>query len=689
MVRPLYGLFQAVGFILDVVGAPFRYAIELLRYPFLSEKDKKAQAYNLAKLDARIREDLRKGLNMLTLGFAFKEKSSFGNIYGNKGAQKEMMGKMAGGGRPITRGGRLVDTPVKRTVQKPKAKRSLKIQPTVVKPGKSVGGEDKLKKLFPGDADNPTKDTVNPLGYMKSSYKKFSETGGFGGLAALFMKAQLGERPSDLDYQNAASGLQAWMQRTFSDEIMRTGGAFAEGGEVNVGMFSNNADMKNTIAKSIQDSVAPKIDDTINDLMKQLGLKGVVGEEKEKVPSSGQEGVEGPEDFSGSTGAEKTMHYLISQGLTGAQAAGIAGNLQQESGFNPNPSGNPTHHGIAQWDNEIRWPRVSAYIRSVGRDPNTLEGQLVGLKWEAQKRGDWEKIKATSSARDASAAWLKWFEISGEGPGTRGFENRMKYANELLAKYGNYVPASTGAGGVDISGLSGKGGLKQYITGDHTDKAHYAADHDSIAGRRDNYHDHLAFNDRKTTIAAYNFFKSKGFTVTELLGNPYSAAELAERHTGPDHPAGLAFDVPGSQWGGTPGTSSGPREWNGSARVRATLKEFLSKPMYKGGRINGLTFIKGGEKGPEFIFDADTTKGLDSLAPGLLEKLNIAKTKSQLASILQSYAGYEDGGEQVVYVDSPEPQIVPMMMPIPMGSGMVGGGGGVETSDYDSLYHGH
>jgi hypothetical protein len=29
-----------------------------------------------------------------------------------------------------------------------------------------------------------------------------------------------------------------------------------------------------------------------------------------------------------------------------------------------------------------------------------------------------------------------------------------------------------------------------------------------------------------------------------------------------------------------------------------------------------------GEKGPEFVFDADTTRGLDKLAPQLLEKLN-------------------------------------------------------------------
>ena len=98
------------GFLLDVVGAPFRYAIELIRYPFLSEEDKEKQAANLAKFDARIREDVRKALNMVTLGLAFKEKGSFGNFYSNDTSQEEMMNRMGGGGengQELNSGGRV------------------------------------------------------------------------------------------------------------------------------------------------------------------------------------------------------------------------------------------------------------------------------------------------------------------------------------------------------------------------------------------------------------------------------------------------------------------------------------------------------------------------------------------------------------------------------------------------------
>jgi len=89
---------NGLGTTLDILGAPFRYAIELIRYPFLNEKDKETQAKNLAKFDARVREQMRELLNIATFGLGFKEKGMFGNIYGDVKAQQEMMGKMSQGG---------------------------------------------------------------------------------------------------------------------------------------------------------------------------------------------------------------------------------------------------------------------------------------------------------------------------------------------------------------------------------------------------------------------------------------------------------------------------------------------------------------------------------------------------------------------------------------------------------------
>ena len=129
--------------------------------------------------------------------------------------------------------------------------------------------------------------------------------------------------------------------------------------------------------------------------------------------------------------SSKVISYLISQGLTKQQAAGIAGNLQQESSFRPNAKGSLGHIGIAQWDKNDRWPKVKKYIESQGLEPFSLDGQLAGLVWEAKKRKDWDKIVKTKTPEESAQTWLKYFEISGEKPGQKGYDNRIKYAKNL------------------------------------------------------------------------------------------------------------------------------------------------------------------------------------------------------------------------------------------------------------------
>jgi hypothetical protein len=317
------------------------------------------------------------------------------------------------------------------------------------------------------------------------------------------------------------------------------------------------------------DDMHKQFEDGMELLTKPLGE--MPGEEPVPPTGTNYTTPAGSGSMAGGTNEQKTMSFLISSGLTQAQAAGVAGNIEQESHFDPNAD-NGTHHGIAQWDKKIRWPRVSAYIKSIGKDPNSLEGQLYGLVWEAQTRGDWRQMQGTKSSAQSAAKWLERFEISGEKPGQRGYENRMANAARLEAKYKNYNPQAQELKqslSTKSTNLKNKGNLlSEYITGNHNDRSYYAADHDSIAGIRDNYHDHLAFKDKETTLRAYNFFKSKGFKVTEFgVSSGHSNGSL--------HYYKRAFDIPGAQWGGRAGTSSGPKEWAGSAKVKAALAEFL------------------------------------------------------------------------------------------------------------------
>jgi hypothetical protein len=108
--------------------------------------------------------------------------------------------------------------------------------------------------------------------------------------------------------------------------------------------------------------------------------------------------------------------------------------------------------------------------------------------------------------------------------------------------------------------------FSQYLTGDpNAPGGAYDPSHGTVS----NYHDHLAFKDVETTRRAYNFLQSKGIEVTEL--------GVTSGHTaGSAHYEGRAFDVPGAQWGGSPGSPIGQREYAGSAKVRAFMNDFYN-----------------------------------------------------------------------------------------------------------------
>ena len=153
-------------------------------------------------------------------------------------------------------------------------------------------------------------------------------------------------------------------------------------------------------------------------------------------------------NFTGSENSEKAMNYFISQGLTKEQAAGISGNLQQESTFNPRADNTKTgendtegHFGIAQWDKVNRWPKVKKWMLEHNLDPYSIEGQLQALKWEAGERGDWEKLKQETTAKGAAQSFLKNFERSGEKAGEDGYEARMQNAVNFASK--DYAPSTT------------------------------------------------------------------------------------------------------------------------------------------------------------------------------------------------------------------------------------------------------
>ena len=152
---------------------------------------------------------------------------------------------------------------------------------------------------------------------------------------------------------------------------------------------------------------------------------------------------------------------------------------------------------------------------------------------------------------------------------TKGFKGTMGMNEQQVRETAARIE-DLGGGSSPISAagyeFTNESSFSQYLTGDpNAPGGAYDPSHGTVS----NYHDHLAFKDVETTRRAYNFLQSKGIEVTEL--------GVTSGHTaGSAHYEGRAFDVPGAQWGGSPGSPIGQREYAGSAKVRAFMNDFYN-----------------------------------------------------------------------------------------------------------------
>ena len=157
------------------------------------------------------------------------------------------------------------------------------------------------------------------------------------------------------------------------------------------------------------------------------------------------------EQQEGESNAMYAMRYLIGNGFNKEQAAGIVGNLMQESGGGTFDLGlnatDGTAQGIAQWQGS-RLTDLRNFQRDRFNGEDTLDSQLAFLVYEMQdsEKGAYNQIKGTNNARDAAYVTDKYYERSA---GTeRG--KRMDYAQEaynaFTGEFGEYD--ASGAKGI-------------------------------------------------------------------------------------------------------------------------------------------------------------------------------------------------------------------------------------------------
>ena len=87
--------------------------------------------------------------------------------------------------------------------------------------------------------------------------------------------------------------------------------------------------------------------------------------------------------------AKAAIDELRKAGYNDNAIAAVVGSMQTESSFNPSITNSSGHHGLWQWDGSKRWPKIAAWIRSQGGDPN--DGRWQARAWVAEhnaKPGD-------------------------------------------------------------------------------------------------------------------------------------------------------------------------------------------------------------------------------------------------------------------------------------------------------------
>lgn len=161
--------------------------------------------------------------------------------------------------------------------------------------------------------------------------------------------------------------------------------------------------------------------------------------------------------LAGNGNTEKILNFFMRKGLTLAQAAGIVGNMMQESGLNPaiiqggqmaDDSYTPVSgvgFGLVQWTSGGRQQNLVSYMKGLGVGMTDLSGQL-GFAWKelSESYGDTlRKLKSASNPVDAAVAVHDGYEVSADSPD----QVRSVRGGNAQAVYDKYkdAPALAGA----------------------------------------------------------------------------------------------------------------------------------------------------------------------------------------------------------------------------------------------------
>lgn len=156
---------------------------------------------------------------------------------------------------------------------------------------------------------------------------------------------------------------------------------------------------------------------------------------------------------------EIIWNYLISElGFSNIQAAGILGNIEQESGFDPNSTNPDTGaYGIAQWLGG-RKTNLEEFAAKQGRPVSDLQVQLLFMDQElsrSYKGAVTDPIKASSNLAEITRIFLEKYEVPcmpGSSDCDKEMNVRLPFAEKTLSGVDGL--GSTGSVSASVCGSS-------------------------------------------------------------------------------------------------------------------------------------------------------------------------------------------------------------------------------------------
>ena len=150
-----------------------------------------------------------------------------------------------------------------------------------------------------------------------------------------------------------------------------------------------------------------------------------------------------------SSSEQTAFNFFVSKGLTKVQAAGVVGNLMQESSVIPTAVefGGGPGRGIAQWSVGGRWDtshndNVTWYASTHGLSRSALNTQLDFIWYELTTFSGYglSSLRAATTVPQAVTAFQDKYEICGTCDSSR----RITFAQQALSAFGS--GGQTGAG---------------------------------------------------------------------------------------------------------------------------------------------------------------------------------------------------------------------------------------------------